>query len=150
VPGFAEDRLVVSPPLPTLAATDKVVGWFETRARPPLEVPFRVGSAPFLPDSVPSLSPGRARELCVFAYPAGAGANARLQIAGELLAAGKTALPLPVESVRTVADPDGFDRYLVTVVPPSAAAGRYTLRLAFTDAATGQVSRGETAIALEQ
>ena len=148
VPGFAEDRLVVSPPLPTLAATDKVVGWFETRARPPLEVPFRVGSAPFLPDSVPSLSPGRARELCVFAYPAGAGANARLQVAGELLAAGKTALPLRVESVRTVADPDGFDRYLVTVVPPPAPSGRYTLRLAFTDAATRQVSHGETAIAL--
>jgi hypothetical protein len=55
---------------------------------------------------------------------------------------------LRVEGVRTVADPDGFDRYLVTVVPPSATAGRYTLRLAFTDAATGQVSHGETAIAL--
>jgi hypothetical protein len=150
VPPFKEATLVVSPPLPTIAATGKIVGWFETRAKPPLEIPFRVASSPFLPDPTPVLSPGRSRELCVFVHPGAAGSNARLQVAGELVPAGKPALALRVEGLRAVADPDGFDRYLVTVVPPSAPAGRYTLRLAFTDAATGQTSRGETEIALRE
>jgi VWFA-related protein len=148
VPAFGEQALVVSRPLPTTSATGKVVGWFETRAKPPLEIPFRVASSPFLPDPDPTLRPGQSRELCVFTYPAAAGQNAQLQVAGELLPAGKPALPLRVQGLRAVADPDGFDRYLVTVVPPAAPAGRYTLRLSFTDAATGRTSRGDTEVEL--
>jgi VWFA-related protein len=148
VPSFEETALVVSPPLPTIPATGKVVGWFETRAKPPLEIPFRAASSPFLPDPAPVLRAGQPRELCVFTYPAAAERGAPLQVAGELLALGKPALPLRVAKQRAIPDPDGFDRYLVSVVPPSAPAGRYTLRLSFTDSATGRTSHGDTAIEL--
>lgn len=56
------------------------------------------------------------------------------------------------QSVNLVAVPgaDGFDRYVVTVVPPRAPPGRLTLRLTFTDGATGQTARSETEIALRK
>jgi hypothetical protein len=43
-----------------------------------------------------------------------------------------------------VPDTDGFDRYVVTVVPPDAPPGAYALRLTFRDDGTGLSAHSET------
>jgi len=47
-----------------------------------------------------------------------------------------------------VKDPDGFDRYVVTLKPPDAPAGSYALQLTFRDPATGRAARTETSVSL--
>lgn len=119
-----------------------------TRNGPQLEIPFRLGSAAFVPDAV-SLEPGRARDLCVFVWRARTGSSDPLDVTGEIARSGEAPLPLRIEGVpQVVPDADGFDRYVVTVVPPPAAPGAYALRLTFRNA--GRTARSETQIVLEK
>jgi hypothetical protein len=48
-----------------------------------------------------------------------------------------------------VSETDGFDRYVVTVVPPAAAAGAYRLRLTFVEPGTGRAVRTEAEVELD-
>ena len=131
VPAFVPGQAELSPPMPTLPITGRLVAPYHTRGRPPLEIPFRLGSELFLPDASPTLAAGVPRDLCVFAWPARTRSGPRLEVAGEMAQPGEAPLPLGIESARIVADSDGFDRYVVTVLPPLAPPGRYTLRLTF-------------------
>jgi hypothetical protein len=107
-----------------------------------------LGSERFIPDSSSALEPGRARELCVFLWPARTGSTDPLAVTGELAQPGQKPLPLSVKSVQVVPDADGYDRYVVTIVPPPAPPGAYTLRLTLQDAGTGLAARTETEIVL--
>ena len=49
-----------------------------------------------------------------------------------------------------VSDPDGFDRYLVSVTAPDATPGAYTLRLTFSEPGTGRTSRTATGVVIEK
>jgi hypothetical protein len=146
VPAFVEDRLAVSPPMLTLPLAGRVVARGKTLGGPERVIPFRLGSEPFLPEAV-TLMAGRARELCVFVWPAGD----RLDVTGEIERPGGMVLPLRIEGgARVVPDPDGFDRYLLTVVPPAAPAGEYALRLTLREPGTTVTALSEAQVLLEE
>jgi hypothetical protein len=145
VPAFVEDRLALSPPMLTSPLEGRIVARGRSQGGPQLELPFRLGSDPFLPHAI-TLSAGRPRELCIFVWPSGD----RLEVAGEIERPGTGALPLRVEGVpRVIRDPDGFDRYLLRVVPPQAPAGAYALRVTLREPGTTHSARSETEIRLE-
>ena len=149
VPAIVEGEPRLSPPVLMLPPTGKIVVPLSTRNGAQLEIPFRLGSAAFVPDAV-SLQPGRASELCVFVWRPRTASTDPLEVTGEIARPGEEPLPLRFEGVpQVVADSDGFDRYVVTVVAPEASPGAYALRLVFRDGATGRTTRTETRIALE-
>ena len=150
VPAAVEGETRLSPPVAMLPPTGKIVVPLPTRNGPQLEIPFRLGSAAFVPDAV-SLEPGRALDLCVFVRRARAGSSDPLEVRGEITRPGEAPLPLRIEGVpQVVPDADGFDRYVVTVVPPQATPGTYALRLTFRDAGTGMTAHSETQLVLEK
>jgi VWFA-related protein len=150
VPTTVEGETRLSPPVLVLPPTGKIVVPLPTRNGPQLEIPFRLGSTAFVPDAV-SLEPDRASDLCVFVRRAHAGSGDSLEVTGEIARPGEPPLPLRIEGApRVVSDADGFDRYVVTVVPPPATPGAYALRLTFREAGTGRTARSETQIVLER
>jgi VWFA-related protein len=149
MPAFAGGETVLSAAIPTLSATGRIVAPTQTQGRPPLEIPFRVGGEPFLPGASPGMAPGLRSTLCVFGWPARPAAEALLEVTGEMTRPGQAPLPVRVEgTAKRVADPDGFDRYMVSVAPPPTAAGDYVLRLTFREPASGWSAVSETTIAL--
>ena len=147
VPDYT-DETVLSPPLLTLPLGARVALPVKTQNGARLEIPFRLGAEPFLADQAP-LRAGQAREVCVFVWPARSGAA--LEVTGEMASLERPALPVRVEGApRVVRDADGFDRYVVTMVPPAAPPGSYVLRLTFRDAATGRLSRSEGEVVLTE
>jgi VWFA-related protein len=148
VPATVEGETRLSPPVLILPPTGKIVVPLPTRNGPQLEIPFRLGSTAFVPDAV-ALEPGRARDLGVFVWRARTGSRDPLEVTGEIARPGEAPLPLRIEGVpRVVPDADGFDRYVVTVVPPVATPGAYALRLTFREAGTGLTARSETQISM--
>jgi VWFA-related protein len=151
VPAFAESRTVLSAAMSTLPATGRIVAPTQTQGRPPLEIPFRVGGAPFLPAPWPALAPDVRSDLCVLGWPARPAAEGPLQVTGEIARQDQAPLPVRIEGTpKRVADPDGFDRYMVSVVAPPAAAGDYMLRLTFREPASGWTAASETRVALRE
>ena len=117
----------------------------QTRGPPAAEIPFRVGGEPFLPDPAPALTPGPRTDLCVFAWPARPAAAVPLEVTGEIARPGGAPLPVRIEGApRVVPDPDGFDRYMVSVVPPARGRRRLLLRLTFREPASGWTAASET------
>jgi hypothetical protein len=148
VPAFVDGEYAVSPPLLTLPVTAKLVAGPRSEKSPPMEIPFRLGAQPFLPDASPVLESGVPRELCVFIWP---GNGPILQVAGELAQPGRPPRVLEVRGEpRVVRDADGVDRYVVTVVPPRAPPGSHTVRLIFRDPITGRTARSETDLRLQE
>jgi len=149
VPATVEGETTLSPPMLMLPPTGIAVP-LQTRGGPQLEIPFRLGSTAFVPDTI-ALQPGRARDLCVFVWRARTGSSDPLEVTGEIARPGEAPLPLRIEGVpQVVPDADGFDRYVVTVVAPPATPGAYALRLKFKDAGTGLTARSEAQIVLEK
>lgn len=135
IPVLPSDRLSLSPALFTRKAAGRIVALYDSRSHPALQIPFRIGEEPFLPDPAPVLAPGGRGVLCVFAWPSRAAGAPLFEASAELTRPGEDPRPVRIESARVQPDPDGFDRYVLTVVaPPAAPAGRYTLRLTFKDA----------------
>jgi len=150
VPATVEGETVLSPPVLMLPPTGRIAVPLQTRSGPQLEIPFRLGSVAFVPDAV-SLEPDRARDLCVFVWRARTGSTDPLEVTGEIARPGEAPLPLRIEGVpRVVPDADGFDRYVVTVVPPQATPGAYALRLTFREAGSELTTRSETQVVLEK
>jgi hypothetical protein len=133
-----------------LPPTGRVAVPVPTRGGLQLEIPFRLGSAAFVPERV-ALEPGRARELCVFVRRLRTGLSDPLAVTGKITRPGEAPLPLHIDGVpRVVPDADGFDRYVVTIVPPEATPGAYALRMTFRDPGTGLTARSKTQIVLER
>ena len=150
MPAKVENETRLSAPVLMLPPTGKIVVPLPTQNGPQLEIPFRLGSAAFVPDAV-SLEPGRARDLCVFVRRARPGSSDPLEVTGEIARPGEAALSLRIEGApQIVPDADGFDRYVVTVIAPQATPGVYALRLTFRDGATERTTRTETQVVLEK
>jgi hypothetical protein len=151
MPSFAPDEAVLSAPIFTVPRAGKVVVPFQPANRPWIKVPFQSDGEPFVPDASAVLTPGRAREVRVFVWPARKAAAAPLVVTAEMTKAGENPLPLHLESPpRVVSDLDGFDRYIFVVTPPGSASGAYTLRLMFLDLESGVTSHTETAVVVGQ
>jgi hypothetical protein len=83
----------------------------------------------------------------VFVRPLTTGAS--FEVAGEMARRGEAPQSLRIEGPpQVVRDSDGFDRYVVKVVPPEAPAGTYSLALTFRDPGTGRTERSEAQIVL--
>jgi VWFA-related protein len=150
-PAFAEGQTVLSAAMPTLSATGRLVAPTLTHGHPPLEIPFRVGGEPFLPAASPALPAGVRVDLCVFGWPPRPAGKEPLEVTGELARPGEAPLPVRIEGTpKRVADADGFDRYVVAVVPPPTAAGDYVLRLTFRESASGWSAGSETPVSLHE
>jgi hypothetical protein len=148
VPAFKSDT-VISAALFTASPAGKVVVPFQPEARPPIKVPFYVDNERFVPDAPATLIPGRPREVCVFVWRDRSASNAPFRVTAEMAREGESALPVRVEDPpRVVSDPDGFDRYLITVVAPLAPVGEYAFRLTLVEPGTDRAVTTESAVVL--
>jgi hypothetical protein len=109
-----------------------------------------VGDRPFVPDTTVTLTPGRSREACVFVWRDRAAGSAPFNVTGELIHSGQEPWPLRIDGApHVIPDADGFDRYVVTLVPPAASPGAYRLRLIFVEPGTGRSFRTEAEVDIE-
>jgi VWFA-related protein len=151
VPAFAGDGNVVSEPMFPLSSVDRLAIPFEPQGRPPIKLPFFVGEKAFVPDAFVILKPGHSRDACVFVWRHPDRRTAAFQISAELVQSGRAPVPVGIEGApQVVPDADGFDRYLLTLSPPAAAKGDYTLRLTFVEVGTGRTSRSEASVVIEE
>lgn len=97
-----------------------------------------------------TLRPGELRDACVFVWRDRTGPAAPFSVTADLIRSGQLPMPVRIDGApRIVPDADGFDRYVLSIVPPPDAAGDYTLRLTFVEAGTGRTSRTETGVVIE-
>jgi hypothetical protein len=150
VPAFAAGGRVVSAPMFLLPPAGRLIVPFQPQGRPAIKIPFYVGDDRFVPDTLVTLTPGRARDACVFVWRDREGSKAPFSVTGELIQSGQAPRPVRIEGPpRVVPDEDGFDRYVVTVLAPQAPAGAYTLRLMFVEPGTGRTTRTESGVLIE-
>jgi VWFA-related protein len=149
VPAFAANERVLSAPLFPLPVGGQVVFPFQPRSRPQIKIPFYVGEDRFIPDPAVILKPGQPRDACVFVWRDRAERTVPFNVTAELVRPGQSPLPVRIEGApRVVLDADGFDRYVVSIVPPNAVAGDYALRLTFVEPLTGRTSHTETTVVI--
>jgi VWFA-related protein len=152
VPAFGPGEVVLSPPLAIDDPRSRLVVPAATRARPELDIPLRLGDAPFTAEPAPTLRNGAPRELCVIAWTGGKtyGTQSAYAIEARLVDASGVARPLPLEgNERVVEDSDGLQRYVLTFLPTGVPAGRYALDVSFKDKASGATSRSQAAVEVE-
>jgi len=148
---FVPGQLSVSPPMFMLTLRGRVALPFQPKDRPRLEIPFRIGSEPFVPEGPGSLSPGVVRDVCVFVRRPGASVSGTLDVTAELVRPGEAPRSVPFEGApRVVADPDGAFRYVLSVVAPQGPPGLSTLRLTFRDPATNQSATAEAPVLINR
>jgi hypothetical protein len=151
VPAFASGQPVLSTPLFNLPLAGRMALPFQPKDRPRIEIPFRLGSEPFVPEGNVVLKAGTPREVCVFVWPARAEAMRRFEVGAELASPGEPPRVVQIEGApRVVADNDGFDRYVVTILIPETPPGSYALQLTFRDPANGVVTRSGTSVVVER
>lgn len=150
-PAFAAGQPVLSMPLFNLPLAGRIALPFQPKDRPRIEIPFRLGSEPFVPEGGVVLKPGTTREVCVFVWPARAEPTRRFEVSAELTGSGEPPRVVQLEGApRVVADQDGFDRYVVRMVFPETPSGPYALRLMFRDPVNGVVTESRTRVFVER
>ena len=150
VPSFHRSDLTASVPMMAASPDGRIVIPFQPAGRPALEVPFRVANDRFVPD--PSvLTPGRGTETVVFLWRGDASNETPLGVTAELIRPDDQPRRIAIEGAPRVArDVDGFDRYLLTLLPPAGLeAGAYRLRLQFRDPVSGRTASSETMVDVE-
>lgn len=148
-PVFTEGQTVLSPPLFNVPLAGRVALPLQAGNRPRIEIPFRLGNEPFLPETWAALG-ANAREVCVFVWPARDAASA-FEVNAEIVGPGQARRGVTLDGApEVVKDSDGFDRYLLRLIGPEAPPGNYTLRLTFRDPETGRSSATETAVWVER
>jgi len=149
-PSFADGTRFVSPPLFTLSRAGNVAIPFQPAGRPRIDIPFRLGTEAFIPETSAVLRPGQSRDACVFVWPQ-TPAGSALEVSGEIVRDGETAKPVRITNTpRVVVDPDGFDRYVISIVVPDTEPGDYRLRLKFAEPGTNRSSLSESTIRIER
>ena len=148
---FASGQPVLSTPLFNLPLAGRVALPFQPKDRPRIEIPFRLGSEPFVPEGRVALKKGTAREVCVFVWPGRPEPARRFEVRAELASPGEPPRAVPIEGApRVVADKDGFDRYVVRIVLPETPPGSYALQLTFRDPVSGLVTQSRTSVFVER
>jgi len=152
VPAFAPGKTVLSPPLLMDDPRARLVVPAASRSLPRLDIPFRLGDAPFTAEPLPTLRNGVARELCVIAWGGAKryGTQSAFDVEAQLTDAAGGVRTLTLEGPpRVVEDADGLQRYVVTLAPKGVAAGRYALGVSFRDPVSGSATRSEIAVQVE-
>ena len=125
VPSFTDGTLSVSPPLVMDDPRARLVIPTASRAKPKLQIPFRLGDTAFTPQAAPALRNGEVRQVCLMTW----GGSDAATLGAALIRDDGQALPLEAADSRMVADADGFQRFVVSVTPKDIPPGDYRLRL---------------------
>jgi hypothetical protein len=150
VPAFATDERILSAPMFLMQGSGQIAFPFQPQSRPQIKIPFYLGDQPFVPDAAVTLTPGQSRDACVFVWRDRNRASVSFQINAELIRSGQPPLPVHIDGApRIVPEADGFDRYVLRLIPPAGSNGEYTLRLTFEEQGTGKTSRTETSVSVE-
>jgi hypothetical protein len=152
MPAFGAGQLVLSPTLAMDDPRTRLVLPSASRALPSLEIPFRLEDAPFTAEPLPTLHNGAVRDVCVIVWSGAPqyGTAAGLEVEAELLDAAGAAHRLTLEGApRVVADADGLQRYVLRLVPKGVPAGRYSLRVALRNPATGASATSQSAVQVQ-
>jgi VWFA-related protein len=151
IPDFEAGGVVLSQPLAMDDPRGRLVLTAASRARPALEIPFRVGERAFTVDTRPTLRNGARREVCVLAWSGEeAVADAALEVAARLVTDSGEEIELELaEPPRAVRDADRAVRYVVTLAPSGLPPGRYVLRLGFLDPGSNAEAQAEVAVRVE-
>lgn len=113
---------------------------------------FSMASEAFTPRTRPLLSNGRTEQVFLLAfdgdrrYDAGAAFEIRPQLVG---ANGATRPIGRVQLAKTLAEGDGFRRFVLDVTPQDVPAGEYTFRVRLRDPASGRVSEAFQSVRVE-
>jgi VWFA-related protein len=144
VPSFEDGTLVLSPPLVMDDPRARLVIPTPTRANRELQIPFRIGDAPFTPEASPVLRNGEAREVCLMVYGDAGDGSAALKAV--LVRDDGQALSLETGGLRVVKDADRFRRLVMSLTPKGVPAGDYRLRLTVPSPDSAEESRSELAV----
>jgi VWFA-related protein len=121
----------VSAPLLMADPAARIVVPVASRAKPELDLPFRVGARAFAPEVSPVLVNGKAAEVCVMARPP---RGPSLEVMADLRAAdGRTTSLETSGPVRLSKDPDGAFRIVLSLTPKDIPPGDYALRVTLRD-----------------
>jgi hypothetical protein len=134
VPAFAPGSVVLNPPMFMDDPARWLVLQVPSRGVAAPEIPFRVAEDLFAPRARPRLVNGRQENVCVLVYDGGAqyGAGASFELKAQMLDAGGAPVPFgKVALAKSVAETDGFRRFVLSFTPTSVPAGDYTFKVKF-------------------
>jgi len=152
LPAFDSADVMLFPPL----FMDDPAAWIvidaPSRSAVRVDSPFRVAQEPFAPRVRPSMANGRTERVCLIAFDGGRAYDpgASFEIKPQLVAADGASVRLgKIEVAQSVADSDGFRRFVLNVTPAGLVAGEYTLRVRLRDPASGRISEAFQAVRVE-
>lgn len=153
VPAFDSGQVQLFPPL----FMDDPQHWLVVEALSratvgPVASPFQVASRAFAPRARPRLANGRPASVCLLAFDGGIAYDpgASFEIKTALLDAAGDAVPAGrMELSKSVAEGDGFRRFVLSFTPRDVASGDYTLRVRLRDPASGRISEAYQAVRFE-
>lgn len=144
VPAFDSGGVLLFPPLFMDDPQRWLVVLAQSRATAgPVASPFRVASEAFAPRARPRLSNGKPASVCLLAFDGGIAYDpgASFEIKAALLDAAGDSVPVGrIQLARSVAEGDGFRRFVLSFTPEDVAAGDYSLRVRLRDPASGRIS----------
>jgi hypothetical protein len=117
-----------------------------------VETPFRVGEEAFTPQGQPRLRNGQTDRVCLMAFDGGVTypAGSDFEIKVQLVNGEETAVPLgKVGLARSIAETDGFRRFVLSVTPADVTPGAYTLRVKFKEPGAESAREVSLAVAVE-
>jgi VWFA-related protein len=145
VPSFQEQAGVLSLPLLMDDPRSRLVIPTASRANRNLQIPFRLGDAPFTPQAAPVLRNGEAQQVCLMAWGGAAGGDGSAVLKAVLVRDDGQTIALETAGLRVVSDPDRFRRLVLTVTPRGVLRGDYRLRLTMASSGTEE-SHSELAV----
>jgi VWFA-related protein len=150
VPSFEEGAAFLSLPLLMDDPRSRLVIPTASRANRNLQIPFRLGDAPFTPQAAPVLRNGAAQQVCLMAWGDAAGGDGTAALKAVLVRddGDGRAIPLETAGLRVVSDVDRFRRLVLTVTPRGVPRGQYRLRLTVASSGSAE-SRSEQAVRVE-
>lgn len=146
VPDFAGGAAVLSPPLFMDDPRTRVVVPTASLGHPQLEIPFRLGEVPFVPDAAAVLRNGESRDVSLFTWKAPGLASSELEAR---LVGGAQPTPVGARLVRSLKDADGFTRLVIALTAKDAPKGDARLELSFRDPDSGQVTVTSAPVRIE-
>jgi len=145
VPDFDARRSVVSSPLFMADPHERLVLPTASRAKPQLEIPFRVGDKAFTVEARPRLRTPAPTAVCVMLWSGDPGKLDALPDIQARLTGVSVELPLRFsQQPRLTNDPDGWRRVELSVDAGDAPAGDYQLEIRLT------LGDGETVSSLRE
>jgi hypothetical protein len=152
VPAFDGGSRLLYPPLFMDDPATWLVVQATSRSGAPVETPLRVGEEAFAPRIDVNLVNGKTDKVCVMTYDGGKSyePGAQFQIGAQLINSEGNAVRIgKVALAQSVAELDGFRRFVLNVTPQDVPAGEYTFKVKLTDPADGAVSEAIQPVRVE-